>query len=456
MKMSDCDFKSAGGTGWIAAPLVAVLLASAFAIPLADNSVQCVVTSPPYFGLRKYTGNQELVWGGQAGCPHEWPENGTRKQSPQRDHAPDGSFGATRGVEKSSAGMAYQASLGNTCLRCDAWRGAFGQEPTVELYVQHTVEILQEVRRVLRPDGVVFWNVADSYLDKNLCLIPQLVAIAAKKDGWWVRSTIPWWEDPEKAGVLLWVKPNPMPESVRDRPTDAYETILMLTKSERYCWDQHATMEPTNDLKTKPRRFRKGDASQTLRNDEGNGYQPRGTRNPRNVWTFPVGSYKGAHFATFPVELPLRCITAACPAKGRCRFCGTPWRRVMRVTKADEVVTRESVGWTPGCKCRGQRGITKPCLVLDPFAGAGTTGLAASQLKQDCVLLDISRDYCRMMTERLKGKKHDKADKAKVEIDSGDPLRHPGLPDDCADRGVGIVPPPQGLPAPDSDAVLGA
>jgi DNA modification methylase len=346
--------------------------------------------------------------------------------------------------------MAYEASLGNTCLRCDAWRGAFGLEPTVEMYVQHTVEVLREIRRVLRPDGVVWWNIGDSYAKggigikaKNLCLIPDRVRIAAQEDGWYVRSNI------------IWNKPNPMPESVRDRPTDAYEDIIMLTKSGSYCWDQHATMEPTNDLKTKPRRFRNGDASQTLRNDEGNSYQPRGTRNPRNVWTFPVGSYKGAHFATFPVELPLRCITATCPSRGCCRFCGTAWKRVMRVTKADEVVTRESVGWTPDCKCRGQRGITKPCLVLDPFGGAGTTGLAAGKLKQDCVLLDISGEYCRKMRGRLEGKKHDKADTEQVEIDSGDPLRHPGLPPSCADRGVGIAPPPQRLPAPAGD-YLGA
>jgi len=314
--------------------------------------------------------------------------------------------------------MAFEASLGSTCRLCGAWRGAFGLEPTVEMYVQHTVEILREVRRVLRTDGVCFWNVGDSMREKQLCLIPDRVRIAAQADGWWVRSKI------------IWVKPNPMPESVRDRPTDAYEDILMLTKSDRYCWDQHATMEPTNDQK--------------------------GTRNPRNVWTFPVGSYKGAHFATFPVDLPLRCITAACPAKGCCRFCGTPWRRVMmRVTKADEVVTRESVGWTPGCKRRGHRGITKPCLVLDPFAGAGTTGLAASQLKQDCVLLDISAEYVQKMRGRLKGKQPDKAGAARVGIDSGDLLRHPGSPDDCADRGAGIIPPPQGLPTP-AGGYLGA
>ena len=106
--------------------------------------------------------------------------------------------------------MAFEASLGSTCRLCGAWRGAFGLEPTVEMYVQHTVEILREVRRVLRTDGVCFWNVGDSMREKQLCLIPDRVRIAAQADGWWVRSKI------------IWVKPNPMPESVRDRPTDAY------------------------------------------------------------------------------------------------------------------------------------------------------------------------------------------------------------------------------------------
>src|ERR1700691_6170048 len=113
-----------------------IIQASALSIPLPDCSVQCVVTSPPFWGLRKYTGNQELVWGGAEGCAHEWTSNGTRKQTPQRDHAADGSFGETRGQEKARAGMAFEASLGNSCLRCGAWRGAFGLEPTVAMYVQ--------------------------------------------------------------------------------------------------------------------------------------------------------------------------------------------------------------------------------------------------------------------------------------------------------------------------------
>ena len=124
--------------------MICILQASAFAIPLPDSSVQMAVTSPPYYGLRNYAAN---------------PQN------------------------------------------------AFGQEATVADYVQRTVETLREIRRVLKADGVVFWNVADSYCDKSLCLVPQRIAIAAHDDGWVVRDQI------------IWYKPAPMPESAKDRCT---------------------------------------------------------------------------------------------------------------------------------------------------------------------------------------------------------------------------------------------
>jgi DNA modification methylase len=261
--------------------MIAILQASAFAIPLADSSVQMVVTSPPYYGLRNYAAN---------------PDN------------------------------------------------AFGREATVGEYVQHAVEVLREIHRVLRQDGVVFWNIADSYREKNLCLIPQRIAIAAQDDGWIVRDQI------------IWHKPAPMPESAKDRCTRSYEPILMLTKSAHYFWDTEAVAEKTNDLKTKPRRFRKGDASVTLRHDEGNHYQPRATRNPRNVWTLSPTPFRGAHFATFPQDLPRRCILAA----------------------------------------------SKPGdTVLDPFGGSGTTGVVAEELGRHAVLLDISREYVELMQKRM-------------------------------------------------------
>lgn len=180
---------------------------------MEPESVQCVVTSPPYWGLRTYVGMQERVWG-------------------------DGVF-------------------------C-----AFGHEPTIEGYVGHTVEVLQVVKKLLRRDGVVFWNIGDSASSggrkdyhsdklqfgaptrtplnfrpglsmgikpKDLCLIPFRVALAIQADGWYVRS------------VIVWSKPNSKPESVLDRPTKAYEFVLMLTKSKRYFWDWVGAKEPSSE-----------------------------------------------------------------------------------------------------------------------------------------------------------------------------------------------------------------
>ena len=201
---------------------------------LPDETVQCVVTSPPYWGLRKYEGDQELIWGGDASCEHEWGDNLHRAGYRASDTNP--------GKLQSMATQNRNVGHSNFCQKCGAWKGSFGLEPTPELYVQHTVEIMREIKRVLRKDGVVFWNIGDSYASsppgnkvpqdrynghwhtggvkrfdgeeqlrstvvsglkpKDMCLIPFRVAIALQESGWWVRS------------VICWHKPNPMPESV--------------------------------------------------------------------------------------------------------------------------------------------------------------------------------------------------------------------------------------------------
>jgi len=288
--------------------------------------VQCVPTSPPYWNQRKYGGKQEDGWGGSPVCVHQWGVERKIRQSPQRDHAKGGGFAQTRGTEAARSGMAFEASLGSLCVICSAWKGAYGFEPNVGLYVSHTVEILREIRRVLTPDGVAFWNVGDKYVNKSLVLVPDRVAIAAKEDGWFVRSEI------------IWLKPDAMPRSVKDRPTDAHERILMLTKSARYYWDPEALREPA---KTK---------------DCG----PDGKRNGRNIWEMEVSRFGGAHFATFPEELPRRCILAAS---------------------------------RPGD------------LILDPFGGSGTTGKVAMELGRRSVLLDVNYTgeggYERVVRQRL-------------------------------------------------------
>lgn len=395
-----------------------IVRADARRIPLPDESVQCVVTSPPYWGLRKYAGAQDLVWlpivpaeYSPFQCEHQWaPE--TQRVEMRQGKGLEKLSERYRGGGHSQAVLAEPYTVERSCcIRCGAWRGSFGLEPTIEMYVAHTIEILREIRRVLRSDGVCFWNIGDSYnanyrvagprnstekqlsnagtipfmgsepnrqgfqngvKPKDLCLIPERIALAAQADvsqgpptvpgkgsvgkieRWWVRS------------MIIWAKPNPMPESVTDRPTDAYEHIIMLTKSERYFWDADAVREPgtsgpSDVRKLHERRDRIG--GKTLTDEEplhkanattnigrkravGNLLDENTAgRNIRNVWTMATQPYRGAHFATFPEEIPRRCIRAA--------------------TRVGD-------------------------LVLDPFAGSGTTGRVAVQLNRQAVLLDLA------------------------------------------------------------------
>ncbi len=228
---------------------------------LPDECAQMVVTSPPYWGLRKYAGEQELIWGGDKKCEHEWVDSSIPKSGGVGDYEV-GRVGNAKARSDS-----HDKKESSTCHLCGAWKGAYGLEPTPEMYVEHTIEIFEEVKRVLRSDGVCFVNIGDSYYAsggastvgalashtqgkvsdfsvpypyyttiphlkaKDLCLIPQRLAIAFQDAGWWARS------------IIIWSKSNPMPESVTDRPTESHEYILMLTKSARYYWDASAVRE---------------------------------------------------------------------------------------------------------------------------------------------------------------------------------------------------------------------
>jgi site-specific DNA-methyltransferase (adenine-specific) len=283
---------------------------------LPDASVQCVVTSPPYWGLRDY---------------------------------------------------------GNA--------GQLGLEATPDAYVVNLVEVFREVRRVLRDDGVVWLNLGDSYAgagktgggaqgasarhsagtlsveyapkpkapaglkDKDLVGIPWRVAFALQADGWYLRSEV------------IWAKPNPMPESVSDRPTKAHEQVFLLSKAPVYYYDADAIAEPASDNKPWGARSNGGDLDAS-RNDRGSprlGIAADGTRNARTVWTIATQPYGGAHFATFPPELAQRCILA---------------------------------GSRPGDT------------VLDPFAGSGTTGMVATGHGRHAILCELNPEYVPLVRER--------------------------------------------------------
>ncbi len=412
---------------------------------LPDEAVQMVVTSPPYWGLRKYSGEQELIWGDND-CEHQWGA----KQVTRRGHG--GTKSTLVGPQTAELSKAVD-NLDSTCVLCGAWKGAYGLEPTPEMYVEHTIEILRGIRRVLRKDGVVFWDIGDSYQGgnrgaslesdirrgdqggsfqpqnigakgivspsrlshptikpKDLCLIPFRVAIAAQEDGWWIRS------------VIIWSKPNPMPESVTDRPTESHEYILMLTKSKKYYWDADAVREQ----QTGNAHSRGTEASNEEYQEARGSYKgfrspvpnlPAG-RNIRSVWNFPTQPFPQAHFAVFPEKLPEICIKAATPEVGCCSKCGAPWERVIEKTghvnkrerahvpnntptKTDSTgwapVAMGTDNWQPTCKCNADKAQS---IVLDPFSGAGTTLWVAKKLNRRAVGYEISDEYCQLAVER--------------------------------------------------------
>jgi len=447
------------------------------------DSIQCVVTSPPYAGLRRYEGDQNAVWGGDPTCDHEWQSR--RYYVEQSVSATSREAFSEAGEENIERLKAARWREDSTCGKCGAWYGAFGLEPTVELYVAHLVEIFREIRRVLRPDGVAWLNLGDSYAGsgqgwqhkdgssiqrkwletygtgrppayissatptgikpKDLMLVPSRAAISLQVDGWWVRA------------MVIWDRPNCMPESVKDRPTESHEYILLLTKSERYFYDADAVREPHKEASLL--RVQEKWADNTKYDEDGapeRGHSWQrdreamthachpGGRNLRSVWTFATIPYMGAHFAVFPPELPRRCILAGSPPKV-CAECGAPYERVTErepvpypggshgnyVQKgrppggnyaikgrppggqenADSSTLGKveyyrviTVGWRPTCECHADlpadQRPTRPAIVLDPFAGSGTTLKAAEELGRWWVGIDICEEYLPQIQER--------------------------------------------------------
>jgi DNA modification methylase len=423
---------------------------------LPDASVQCICFSPPYFGLRDYK-TEPTIWGGN-------------------------------------------------------WRGELGSEPTSELFVSHLVEVMRELWRVLRPDGTVWLNINDSYggsgkgptghngigvqakrqgftdklspgRAKSMHLIPERLKIALYDDGWVIRSTI------------VWAKTAPMPESVRDRPSQSWESVILLSKSDRYYFDQEALRDPFTsnwDLVTNNPGVLKGQTKYSRNDALGgphrgfrNGANPSG-RQGRNVWHIGPNPSNYAycvycnriyqkmtlkliiktlacdiatrseiiirlcascyrsdgwvdHFSVFPPEIPRRAIMAGTSDYGACVECGAPWRRVVKHTKLSDLKVRyaagepskhnariaiglrsnksglngsnshnestpgspitTTTGWEPTCTHRNAG--VRPCVVLDPFVGTGTTILEADQLGRAGIGIELNERYAKLTLARL-------------------------------------------------------
>jgi len=380
---------------------------------LPADFFHCAVTSPPYFGLRDY-GTRRWFGGDPKDepCPHLF----TKEHGP---HHP-GQVEQTKWKTAQAAGKGQTATT-LSCVQCGAWYGQLGLEPTPDLYVEHLVEVFRGVKRVLRPDGVFWLNVGDSYdKEKSLIGIPWLVALALRKDGWLIRQEI------------VWEKPNVMPESVRDRPTRAHEQVFLLTKNRDYFYDQEAEREPYLMVpQSRPnghKRRRPGIElyehvwEGTIRDTPGYDGGSSG-RNLRTVWKINPQPYHGAHFAVFPMKLPERCIKLGTSEHGACAACGAPFERIVervvpeaprfeenvvpnntphqrfsweqqRVRDENPPVT---IGWEPTCKCKAS---IAPCVVLDPFLGSGTTVAAAIGLLRTGFGIEINPAYEELIVER--------------------------------------------------------
>ena len=340
---------------------------------LPDASVQTCITSPPYWGLRDYG---TAAWeGGDEACDHLGPPKATQAGFNRRYFGRDN----VTADKQSEVREPFRA----VCGKCGARRvdAQLGLEPTPEAYVAALVEVFREVRRVLREDGTLWINLGDSYTStsgsgrcakpqhtrgvatwdgavrgiasglkpKDLVGIPWRVAFALQADGWWLRSDI------------IWAKPNPIPESVTDRPTKSHEYLFLLAKSERYYYDAEAIKEPAQDWGERDRtnwkaRDPRHNTSKPHTGGTNGDYSTAG-RNRRSVWTVATQPFPEAHFATFPPDLIKPCVLAG-----------------------------SRVGDT----------------VLDPFAGAGTTLYVAKELNRASVGIELNADYCTLAVQRLR------------------------------------------------------
>lgn len=349
---------------------------------MPSESVQMVVTSPPYWSLRDY-GIEPSVWGGDNSCSHDWGDD-----LPGKSASPHNFKLERKNDQRKDPSYMSLSSQGCFCSKCGAWLGQLGLEPTPQLFVKHIVMIFQEVKRVLRDDGTIWVNFGDSFSSggrsgsdylgdaqknaqalgkketpglapKNLIGIPWRVALALQDDGWYLRSD------------NIWYKPNAMPESVTDRPTKAHEYMFLLSKSERYYYDADAVRQPLKaktytTFNTKARA--KGNDPLGLvksdnwhssvkerkpkRNDKG---EISGA-NLRSVWCIPTVPYSEAHFATFPPELAEICIAAG-----------------------------------------SKRGDT----VMDIFSGSGTAGEVALKLGRSYIGLEAKPEYVELSHKRI-------------------------------------------------------
>jgi len=342
--------------------------------------------------------------------------------------------------------------------------GQLGLEPTIDEYISNMTVIFQEVRRVLKDTGTLWLNMGDAYAGsgkgigsnhgkavyddtnitktdwtktglkpKDLIGQPWRLAFSLQAAGWYLRSDI------------IWHKPNPMPESVTDRPTKSHEYIFLLTKKAKYFYDAEAIKESLKESSIKRAQYGWNGTMEFIDGKEmrnqpdptermGDRWSPVLGRNKRTVWTIATQSYSGAHFATFPEKLVEPCIRAGTSEWGNCAECGKPWVRVVKKTGGtlgkgwtnhkrdnEEGLSQEgcsglgnkkddngqgyitkTLGWEPSCSCDTKETVSP--IILDPFMGSGTVGLVAKKLNRDYLGIELNPKYIKMAEKRLYNK----------------------------------------------------
>jgi len=281
-----------------------------------------------------------------------------------------------------------------------------GLESHVNEWVARIRSLLHEAARVLVPTGTVWLNLGDSFSTharegatrKSLLMAPERLALGLSEDGWVIRNKI------------VWAKTNTIPSSVTDRLATKHEVIYLLARSTKYYFDLHSLREPHTSSPPKPRAARTsagrpdwlgpnsdGDRGLAALHAAGLRGHPLG-KNPGDVWTLAVSSYRGAHFATFPVVLAQRMVLAGTP-EARCQNCRSPYRRPVR--RLGAVATRLAL--QSMCDCDAG---SEPGLVLDPFMGSGTTAVAAERLGRNWLGIELNPDYVALAEERIRSERN--------------------------------------------------
>ncbi len=412
---------------------------------LEPESIDLVVTSPPYWGLRDYK-LEPIVFDGKQDCQHEWCLETT---------AGDIRFRGNNSIVGNNANPEIWKGTGkgHFCSLCGAWKGQLGLEPSPELFIKHLLDVFDLIKPVLKETGSIFVNLADTYSSsgsnsqqnhtsfgkptqagyktkghsakglppKCLCLIPFRFAIGMINRGWICRN------------VLIWHKPNCIPSSVKDRFTTDFEYLFYFTKSGKYYFEQQ--FEPIAESSWKDSRRDKGRMEHSGKSSTGQ-YSMSATvinsfgRNKRCVWNIPTCPFPKAHFAVYPEALIETPVKAGCP-QYVCKRCGMPRKKIYkgkssfafnirvrdvqnkRIKYSDRRASEKEIsdyeessyggggikfaGYTDcGCNNGWRNGV-----VLDPFAGAGTTLKVAKELGRSAIGIELNPDYVKIILERL-------------------------------------------------------